>query len=328
MIKKILYVLGLVAVIYGFGHVYFTQKTPAIVTLALMKGKKRGLRVSMGDTHVGHYLFRPYVTVSHLALTPKSAKLPNFSLVASQPTRFMLNWWKGQNVTVTNPEKVVCEIMTPGLKTKAQLQNSRVTLSRVDHDPLVDRFFAERLKLEFLSTKSLYAYTAYNVRARRRSESGMTSRVHFSADKLFLSGNQNHDIDTIEGTFVLPYNEALNAFMHETITIPTLTVRWKASELAASARILLDKSGNRYIQANISIESFSKALDCLHDHPNISQGTLNAWAAAVKILAITIPGKTLSFTVTSNGIYLLGKLLFSFTPGHGKSPFSELKGAL
>lgn len=316
MIKRIIQLLGLLIIIYGLGHVYFTQKAPAVVKLALVKVRNSGLTINIGKTHTGHYVFRPYVQIARLALTPSTADLPNFSLVAPTPTRFMLNWWRGQNITVSNREAIACEFLDKGLKISGTATNARMTISRVDFDPALESLFIERLKLDVLRLNANQSFTLQQFRLRRRGESLSSSEVHFYSEKLAFSGNEAHDIDYIEGRFIYPHADNLKESLAKVVHIPELTLTWRDVKLRASGKLLRDKQGNANLFAKVSVAELAQALENLKPHPNLDPNVVQAWSTAINVLAIALPAKHVEFVVNAFGVHLNNKRLFAFAHKH------------
>lgn len=312
MLKRLLQILGLLIIIYALGHAYFTRKAPAVVKLALVKTQNAGFNVSVGKTRVGHYVFRPYVQISHIAITPKSPKLPNLSVFANKPTRAMLNWWRGQNITISNKDLTTCELVDKDFKLSASLMDSRITLSRVDFEPALEAFFTDKLLLNVDYGNSQALYNMRNFRLKRRSESLKTSEMHFYAENLSFSNKEQHDVDYIEGHVVYPHCINLTELRTKDLIIPRLALHWKGAKITTRGELKVSATGNRELHAEISPEQFVAALDNLKGHPNVDPQLLTAWQMALNVLAAVMPGKYVTFILSNDGVSLNGKRLISF----------------
>lgn len=317
-IKKYLAGILLIGVIYGFGHLYFAQKAPAILKIALHTIEKSGLKVEHGPHKTGNYLFRPYVELSHLNLTSQNVSLPSLTINTSDPTRFMLNWWKGQSLTITNKGTAAIAIKYPHFQYLLTPQWLTVTVDGLDAAPQLRNMVTDKLHITFLEQNTQRDYNLTNVSIKKMDKSNKNSELNLVFSDFSKNEKDNQSTTIIDqATLVLDIPEVIKhpfqanwfiilAQTQKSIVISNLSLAWQKAVFNGHGVIKVDVQQMPHIILQTSMADFEAFLANLENHPLFTPIILKTWQAVLSILKATTQKPDISFEYKERSLYING----------------------
>lgn len=316
--KRILITFGLIASIYGISHLYFQQKTPAILKLALATIERSGLKVAYATQKSGNYLFRPYVELGDLTLETQTSTLPSLKLRTESPTRFMLNWWQGQSLTITNKGQAHIQITYPHLQCALIPSWLEVTVDTIDIEPSLRNLSSEFVEIQSTTNVGKNTYVLQNLsfeknKLKKGDFDFFLNLKNFSTPDLQKEQKSllnNMDVllnipESVKNPFQANWLVVL-AENKEFITIKKVRLVWNQAAIEAQGTINVDEHQLPHITLQTSMSDFETFVANLNNHPMIHTMMIKSWQALLAVLKATSKSNSITFEYKSNSIYING----------------------
>lgn len=316
--KRTLITLLVMALIYGVGHFYFTKKTPAMLKLAVATIEKSGLKVDYTKHKSGNYLFRPYVELAKMSVETPSGTMPALRAHTESPTRFMLNWWQGQSLTITNKGQSHFEIVYPHFQYTLTPSWLVVTVDKIDTEPSFRNMDSETVRIDSQHTDVKNSAVIENLHIEKIENKNKESQLVLSFQNMHApnpTAEQANYVDALEVNLEIP-ESIKNPFQakwfvilaqnKEAILVKKLSLKWKEAVFHGQGNIEVDADHLPHITLQTSMSDFETFLGMLHNHPLIHPIMLKTWQAVLSILKATSKEKVITFEYKSRSIYING----------------------
>lgn len=316
--KRILTTLMLIGIIYGVGHFYFMQKTPAMLKLAIATIERSGLKVEYTKHKSGNYLFRPYVELATMSLANTSGALPSLRMKTNNPTRFMLNWWQGQSLTITNKGQASIDITYPNFQYSLTPTWLVVTVDKIDTEPSFRELETEGMQIDFVQAQNKTSVLLDSLRATKVDQKSRDSQLLLSCSHIRPTEKTEKTLnflDSLEVALEVP-ESIKNPFQakwflilaqnKEAILIKKLYLKWAKAVFQGQGNIEIDSEHLPHITLQTSMVDFEVFLENLRGHPLIHPVMLKTWQAVLSILKATSKDKSIIFEYKAHSIYING----------------------